>query len=647
MNKTKNIFLTTVSETKDRLDILYFAKEGADGNITCTTGISVAEAGIKYILSKYKIDEIIVLGSPAAVGANEPGERVIADVPIDNITDLDGMSEYGFLCYRLKEYMDQIDFEQLDIGEAIPGAEQQELMTVISEFRNKYVPDARLSELFVKFSTDEELAGAFDREILSDWNPEQRKWLKHQVFSQMDSYYMIHMLPENRDTTIRFFPVQIQGAIDIGPLTDIVRETLSGQDEDVNLFMDIQGFNAVDGNTLISTFLMLNKRIGFNCQVNELIKSEHDSSCFCGRIWDVIKSYEIQKLISGIDIFLNYGKDNELKQYWSTLMTDDPDANLLFAGMDMVDEGITLCNIDLIACGIDVIRKMIRRPEEGRSVYLDIIVNAIKADYGKMLDGDSLEIPELLKWSLRKGLYQQTLTIIESKVPEDMIRRGIYYYAQHEGDIKKMMRAFNVIYWNEPARMRYSFNDLEHYFIKFYGRFALDYRQKPDAVARDYAQLRVDLLNGPQGDIPRAFSNLRDRELLFELLYNYYTIGNLRNQVNHASVDRAAIVADETVERKDIRIDLHTALDKFIKLYDTACRKTKENDQKAGDRLRKPAILEPRRFRGYARHHELQPLETPTDLTQANNYVCQFDGKDVLIRINMLKPEADEGEDEE
>ena len=635
MNRTKRIFLTTVNETKDRLDILYFANENESGMVSYTTGISVAEAGIKYILSKYMIDEIIVLGPSSFAGAGELGERVIEDVPIDNIADLSGMSEYGFLCYRIKEFMDQMDLEILDIDETVPEDTRGAFNEEIKNFRSTCIPDTGLKKMFVKLSSDDEAEKLFSGNVLEGRNASEKRWIKHRLFSQMDSFYKIHMMGENRNTTIRFMPVETRGVIELGSLTDIVYETLSGRDEDIDLYMDIQGMNAVDGNTLISTFLLMNKRIGYNCSVRELIKSEYDPGRFCGRIWNVRESYEIQKLISGVDIFLEYGKDDQLKQYWDTLGTDDPDADILFSGMDMVDEGITLCNIDLISCGIDIIRKVIKKPEpeRGRSIYLDIIMNAIKADYGAMLDGDELSIPELLKWSLRKGLYQQTLTIIESKVPEDMVRRAIYYYAENEGDIRRMMKAINVIYWNEPARMRYSFNDIDHYFIKFYGRFVLDYRQKPDAVARDYAQLRVDVLKGPQGVVQRAFSQLHDDELLFELLYCYYQIGNLRNQVNHALVDRAAVTADGYIRHKDSRKDLKVELGRFIELYDTACRKVKKT--------REPLILESRRFKGYARYHELQPLETENDFINESHYVCSFDGKDVLIRINMLSPEAD------
>ena len=84
----------------------------------------------------------------------------------------------------------------------------------------------------------------------------------------MDSFYKTHALPESRSTAIRFMPVDMDGVISIDSMTDIVRSTL-GQGEDVQIFMDIQGLNAADGNILLSTFMLLNKRTGYNVSLSD------------------------------------------------------------------------------------------------------------------------------------------------------------------------------------------------------------------------------------------------------------------------------------------------------------------------------------------------------------------------------------------
>ena len=635
MKKQKNIFLTALGETRDRLRIDYYVCEMPDGNLRFTTGISIAEAGMKYMLSQHRIDEIIMMGSSAWADSESVKDSAIKDVDISNIALLDGMSEYDFLNYRIAEFMNGVDFEMLDIGEPVSDERKTELADILEAFRRDKARGIGYKDLFVRLSSDNEFEKAFYDAVLSRCDTaEERRWIKYHIYSAMDSFYKMHMIEDNKDAYLRFMPMGFDRAMSIEDISAVVKQTMAGEDADINLFIDLQGLGVIDGSTLISTFMVMNKSISYDCTVKGLINSRRNPSCFSGTVVNVLKSYEIQMLISGIKVFLEYGKVDMLKAYWLSLGEPDPDADRLFYGMGCIDEGICLCNVDLIACGIDVIRKTIQNPKtlgENKNIYLDIIVNAIKADYGCLLEGDEVSIPELLRWSHRKGLYQQTLTIIESKVPEDMVRRGIYYYARDEEDIKKVMKEFNYLYWLETVKMRWAFNDIEHYFIKNYGRAVLDHRQKPDFVARDYARLRIAALRGSTENILPAYSELDDDRLLYKLLLSYYRIGNLRNQVNHASVDEPDMDAEVFAERKDIRDERDSVIKEFISLYSHACRDTRKKHE--------PMILSAGRMRAYVRHHELKPLidSDTADIRMKNTYSCNFNGKEVRIDITMFK----------
>ena len=144
-------------------------------------------------------------------------------------------------------------------------------------------------------------------------------------------------------------------------------------------------------------------------------------------------------------------------------------------------------------------------------------------------------------------------------------------------------------------------------------------------------------MRGETEDILPAFSQLNRDSLLYELLLSYYRIGNLRNQVNHAAVDEIDVDGDSILKRKDNRDLLDDALERFISLYSSACRLTKKT--------REPMLLPSGKMKAYTRHHQLQPLEEDTDLTVKNTYVCQFNGKEVLINISLLKPEQDNEEE--
>ena len=636
MKKEKNIFLTTLSDTKNRLDVNYYMCETPVGTNIYTNGISEAEAGIKYMLSLYDIDEIVLIGSSSGMQNDTESSVTLNDVNFSGIVDYDKMSEYDYLIYRIIEFRQQIDFELLDVAEPVSAARQDDIMSLLEEFKSRHAKGIGFRELFAKLATDKAFEECFQSELLAELTEDEKRWVKYQIFYKMDSFYKMHMREENRDTILRFIPIPLENSLSIETIHSIVSQTLQDKRIQVNLYIDLQGMGIIDANTLISTFLLMNNKTGYSCRVNGLINSHMQPSMLFGKVSNMIKSYEIQKLITGLDLFLNYGKVEMLKTYWQSLGVTDPDADRLFYGMDCIDEGISLCNVDLIACGINVIRKTIKDPKtapEDRNIYMQIMIGAIINDYGMLLSGDELSIPELLVWSLHKGLYQQTLTIIESKVPEDIVKRGIYYYARTERDVKRFMKELNFLFWNESSKMRWAFSDIEHYFIKSYGRSVLDFRQKPDMVIRDYAKLRIEALHGRADGILPAFSELQNDDLLYELLLGYYRIGNLRNQINHAIVEEPDMDADELKERKDNRDELKRELKKFIHLYRSACRKTVP--------VFCPVLLPPAKMKSYSRNHEIKPLAEDTDLKTTNTYTCSYNGKEVMINISLFNPDPD------
>lgn len=640
MKKTKNVFLTTISETKNRLDVGYYMCETPNGASACTTGISIAEAGIKYMLSQHDIDEIVMIGTSNTVPTGEERVFSITDLEVTGISNIDTTDEYNFVNYRIVEFIEQLDFEIIDIGEAVPLGRQKELTDEISDFKAGYASGLNALEFFSRLTSDPVFENTFVNVLLNKLSPDEKRWVKHQVYHQMDSYYKMHMIDREKDILMRFVSIPSESTLSIDTINLIVSRTVGDGRNDINLYMDVQGMGTIDGNTLISTFLLMNNKSDYKCNVRGLISSNMPFGKFFGRVSNVIRNYEIHKLITGLDMFLNYGKVDILKTFWNSFDLDDPDADRLFYGMDCVDEGITLCNVDMIACGINVIRNTIRNPRtkpEDRSIYMQITVNAIVSDYGALLLADDQFIPELLKWSLRKELLQQTLTIIESKVPGDMVKRGIYYYARSEDDICALMKEWNYLYWNESSKMRWAFEDTEHYFIKSYGRSFLDFRQKPDSIARDFARLKIDALHGRADGILPAYSDLGNDDMLFELLLGYYRIGNLRNQINHAVVEEPNMDSDELSERKDSRDELRIELKKFINLYSSVSKKTKMTGE--------PVLISPGRMKSYARRHQIQPLEEGTDNVAQNTYTCSFNGKEVHICLSLFKPEPDPDEE--
>ena len=598
----KSIFLTTVNETKHRLDMKYYCHQCPDGGVLFTTGISVAEAGARLMLSRRHTDKIIVIGPPSCAFEEETGKTIPA-VSFTNITpDVEDMSEYGFFCYRIHEFIDQTDVEYLDIIEALTKEEHAKVLESISAFCGKYAggPEA-VDSLFLRLGTDPEFARLFDREVCDALDPDEIRWAKHYLYSRMDDSLEMQILEENRNVSVCFLPVETDGVISVEALAGIIREIIRDNDDDIELFVDAQGMSVTDGSTLISTLLLLNRRIGYQCSLTGLIESENAPDHFLRRVLDVKKNYNITMLITGIEQFLDYGRDTQLKEYWETLGAEDPDAEALFAGMDLVDEGISLCQTELISAGITAIRDVsrdVRGSDDGHSFYFRMILSAIWADYGILLEGDELSIPELIRWSIRKGFYQQALTIIESRIPEDMVRRGIYYYAEDEEDLQRFLAAVNEIYWlRESWKTRYLYSDPDHYFIRYYRKGYKGGGNTSEKAAEALAAFRVGQIGDTSGNCLPAFSALGDDTLLREILSGYYLICRLRNRVNHAMTKGDGLKPGP--ERPDSRKALRKTLQEFTDRYTRACG------------MVNPTLEIPRisseTFAAYIKKHRLKP----------------------------------------
>ena len=162
---------------------------------------------------------------------------------------------------------------------------------------------------------------------------EERRWIKYHIYSAMDSFYKMHMIEDNKDAYLRFMPMGFDRAMSIEDISAVVKaDNGGGGCGHQPLFIDLQGLGVIDGSTLISTFMVMNKSISYDCTVKGLINSRRNPSCFSGTVVNVLKSYEIQMLISGIKVFLEYGKVDMLKAYWLSLGEPDPDADRLFMG---------------------------------------------------------------------------------------------------------------------------------------------------------------------------------------------------------------------------------------------------------------------------------------------------------------------------
>ena len=531
--KTKNILLTTLGNTFDFNRHHYYSYED-DGVFKYCEGISTAEAGAKYIISKVPIDKIIILGPRSAYH----DEKVDGEVMLKDLggfgSDLpEQYSEYKFFCYRIMQFLNRVDIEGSDLLETLSSDEKVELLAALE----KIYPRDTWKELFHKFNLN---ADAYEELIdkLPKTDKRARMWLQHYLYMRMDRSYKMSFGGANDDIAVQFCLTTRFGEkeVRLGNLPNILDMIQDGSDA-VNMYVDLQGLDIADSHTLINVLFMLQSERRTKINIQEIITTTYRPSRYTSPIEDQKTRLELSELLSGMDAFLKYGKVDSIRDYWQSRNIVNPHIDRLIFAMQMVDVGITLCSVSCLESGIHMLRAVFADTDKPSDVIESMIFNiletGIRNDYGSLLKGNDINILVLIKWAMRKHFYQQALTIIESRVPNDLVRSGVFFYARNEGEKQEFLHRMAECYWKTPSKDRYQFDDLSHYFIKFYRRQEAYQKKTPNALEA-YVDIRLDEIFDPDSPI-KAYTTANGKRGIFrDFLLSYLKTGSIRNQVSHA-----------------------------------------------------------------------------------------------------------------
>lgn len=567
VDNTKNILLTTLGNTFDHTRHNYYSYDD-QGTLRYCEGICTAEAGAKYILSKVPIDKIIVLGPKSAFHEDDTEEEIqLRDLCEFGAGLPEEYSEYKFFCYRIMQYLNRVDIEGSDLLETLSEEEKEEMLDTVEQ----YYPKESWKEVFHILNRNYPFYDDL-LDHLPHMDRRRRHWLKHYLFMRMNRSYRMSTADENEDITVQFCVTNRIGEkrVRLGNLPRILELLQEGSDF-VNVYVDLQGLDMADAHTLINVLFMLQSERKKKLHIEEIITTTYRPALFTNPIEDQKTRLELSELLSGMDAFLKYGKVDSIRDYWLSRGIEDPHVDKLVIAMQMMDVGITLCSVSDIENGLSMLKRVFAdrsEPSEAiESMIFSILENGIRSDYGNLLRGKEINNVILVKWALRKHFYQQALTIIESRVPYDLVRTGVFYYARNAEEKEEFLHRMSEVYWKTPSKDRYQFDDLAHYYIKFYRRREA-YQKKTENPLETYVDMRLDELFEEDSPI-KAFTNANGKRPIFKEFYMaYLKVGNIRNQISHAQeVDFLADEWDMSQVNAKTRI-LESALHEFILLYE-------------------------------------------------------------------------------
>ncbi len=157
--------------------------------------------------------------------------------------------------------------------------------------------------------------------------------------------------------------------------------------------------------------------------------------------WELFNSaaeFRVFDFVSGINEFLQYGRIDSLERFLrSNPELKDEAAYRLMDCLGEIAEGIQFCSTRAFDRGLDDLAACYREAPSVGSPYIEMFRETIRDDFGQLLSPER-SITDKLEWCCRKGFYLQAFTIVESEVPRDLRRKGIFAHDEASAEAVKM-----------------------------------------------------------------------------------------------------------------------------------------------------------------------------------------------------------------
>ena len=606
-----NILLTSLSAADISLPVHYYSIRNKSGFDYCDALLD-AEANIKAMLSRYEIDEIIIIGN---AGSYEE-EDDLNLVPLGHgntvhSADKTSLSTYALLQHRLAQYADKLPLDQMEEDDPQIVMVREKLIRFIHEFQQQSpeLNTNKYNRLFDMLSRKSLLSEKF-WDALFEAIPELCddpdlfiQWVKRYLYAELEPSAKMKFLPTNDGVRIRLIPeAQIEDAEQWVDNMMTMKDSIIEDQEDINLYISLNSDDASDTFVILNMLDILVSMPGSGVQLKKIFAIHTVPRHMTIFIKNDTKGFDLTELFHAISAFLNYGRADMIAKIWKKYNDHNEYISGMVYAMRDVDVGLSMCNTPVVERGILRLRKLFESEEFWRAAShygmdFSIIAESIREDYGSLLEGDG-QIPfiDLVKWAYRHQFYQQTLTLIESKAPEDLVRYGIFYYCGDEKNKDQVTQLFVEKRLELKPQEYFKIDNIDHYFIKTYNRSETRGKGKKGEDPRHvYAVMRAQSIQNTDPTRITGLTVCDSMETLQELLYAYYNIGNVRNKIAHAegtAMTDKYPAASESDEIPSL-VWMKDAINLFIDSFEKALAEVKDKNPNViiitGDSVRKAA----------------------------------------------------------
>ena len=591
-----NILLTSMSAEENERFLQYYSAQNAYGHEYCEAMQSM-EASTKYMLAHFPVDEIIVIGAKMSNAGADSGEPLrLKDARALYAEDQGKLTSFELYCSRLAQFIDELSLEQEACEKLLPEEERARIIDFIKSFQEQYSQQEtkRLNRFFDELACSRKLYEQFKDAFFNTF-PEARKdsrlykkWVKNFVYTQLKLSAKLEILPVNENVCVRYIPDNKMGKREywVRDIFDIDQDVLDGKNE-INIFVSLDNDSAVDSQLLLNLLDIIVSTPGSNVHLKKIYKVFEASGKLTGSIIDSTAVSRSTDLVVAAHAFLNYSKTDMLVEFWENCgERNDRISSLVYAAR-RVDMGISMCNIQEVQEGIQRLRKLLNdgiawEDTGDYGLLFSVIAGSIQADYGTLLEGNG-DIPfiELIKWAYRHQLYQQVLTLIESHAPVNLVTSGIFYYCDDEDRVDEITKLFARQRLELKSYEQYKLDKIEHYFIKYYDRSLVRLSgSKGEDRNRVYAAARAQSIMNPDPARISGHTACSNIELVQNVLYAYFHLGDVRNKISHADanamIEQRLIVSENDVSSAVLL--MQESIEYFIMSYEKALEDVRGKD---------------------------------------------------------------------
>ncbi|MBQ9443443.1 MAG: TM1812 family CRISPR-associated protein [Lachnospiraceae bacterium] len=150
-------------------------------------------------------------------------------------------------------------------------------------------------------------------------------------------------------------------------------------------------------------------------------------------IVDQKSSFDMFKFVSGMNEFIKYGSVELLQEYFKEHKGEGNELKDALTAMEKVSDGLQECNQNKYNEGLDGLAKEIVKIKKDESV-LGLFGDYIDSNYGVLLDSTKRSTIDVIERCRNTEQIQQALTILETWMPKEIVKRKIITFDNSELD---------------------------------------------------------------------------------------------------------------------------------------------------------------------------------------------------------------------